>query len=184
MVIIGIGNILEVRDQQLLDLFQKSKINSLSLLNFLQNQLQFYTDLKSLQERALNHDYEIKLINVSVEEIIKKIATVLSKAELFNSKKTLVEGKFQIKTTIHYETGNCKLCNYLEPNRITYEIINVISKKKFYIDNINLHSIAVHHNFSYLGSNSHWNVEPYTACVVLEIRTQEEIDAISTSPKI
>lgn len=180
----SIGNILEARDQQLLDLFQKNKVTYPTLLSFLKAQLQFFEEQKKIQDRAQNHFYELTIIKTSVEEIFKRITDIIKKNELFKPKLKLVENTFQVKTKKHEQMGICNLCHYQEPNRIEHEIVNVKLQKRFSIESINLHSMKVHHDFSYLGSNSHWNVEPLFACIVLEIRTQEEIDAALKSPKL
>ncbi len=177
----SVGYVPEATAEQILALYKISNPEENSPEDFSKIAIFFEVHHK-LKMSALASFDTLNKMHVTYDEILHKINAILEEAKS-QPTTALIEKIFLVTTRKLDDTSSCGLCDHKE-NRVVYRITNTDLKKWFEFESINLHSLDKHHNFSYLGNDSHWQIFPTNTCQILQLYFNNIQDNIPKDPLI
>lgn len=184
----SIGYVTETTESQILELYKKQNPSNSSSKPF-QGFIDYLTFHQKITESALLSLEALNKMHVTYDQIVNKINDIIKKAKscphtiVIDQKTSLVDKIFQLTVKQMDDQSLCQLCDHHE-TRVIYRITNTTTKHWFEFETINIHSLDKHHNFSSLGTDSHWQLFPTKICRILHLYHENVQDNIPKDPLI
>jgi hypothetical protein len=177
MANIGLGSLLSPVSQEQLESFYEYKKKQ-NYMN--ETKEEFIKDYNNQQEIARNDQEELKKLGMTPQEVAKKLADVIKRAEPFfedswgsrGSKDYDADiGEYIVggmdKRILKLSADDCPLCTHVVTGGVKYRITNKVTAEKILFSGLTWHCIEKHNYFT--NPQGPYRLDPSRVCKLFEL---------------